>query len=434
MPPRAPSPCRRPARPARQQGTRPSRAGPPCGGGRRRRASGARGRQRPGHGGRAPRGPAAERRHAELVALLQAPRTHALVETDRDRGRRRVAVAVDVHVDLLRRPREPLAYGLDDAKVRLVRDEEVDLVGGPARGLHAAERGLAHAAHREGVELLSLHADEMLARRHGVLARRVARDPGGHLEHLAQLAVAVHVHRVEPGPGLAGLQHRRAGPIAEQHARVAVGVVHDARQRLDAHDQYRVGEARADEPARAPGARHAPGPTGAQTPPTSTVWAAGEPMSPRASPVPNTNPVQAANMSYAAARVAPSFCCSVHAHEGRMRSGVVVARMMWSTSRASTPAISSARWQAINARSLEACPVDAIRRSRMPVRSTIHSSEVSTSFARSAFVSTRSGTYMPVPVIVAPRIPSGRRIMIGLDLLANVFVDAALHERGQGVD
>src|ERR1044071_4284017 len=170
------------------------------------------------------------------------------------------------------------------------------------------------------------------------------------------------------------------------------------------------------------------------TPTTSTVSARLEPMSPRASPVPNTNPVQAANMSYAAARVAPSFCCSVHAHEGRMRSGVVVARMMWSTSRASTPAISSARWQAINARSLEACPVAAIRRSRMPVRSTIHSSEVSTSFARSAFVSSRSGTYMPVPVIVAPRIPSGRRIMIGLDLLANVFVDAALHERGQGVD
>src|SRR5260221_2043752 len=170
------------------------------------------------------------------------------------------------------------------------------------------------------------------------------------------------------------------------------------------------------------------------TPTISTVSARPEPMSPRASPVPNTNPVQAANTSYAAARVAPSFCCSVHAHEGRIRSGVVVARMMWSTSEASTPAISSARWQAINARSLEACPVAAIRRSRMRVRSTIHSSEVSTSFARSAFVSTRSGTYRPVPVIVAPRIPSGRRVMIGLDLLANVFVDAPLQERGQGVD
>src|SRR5215813_9808789 len=70
----------------------------------------------------------------------------------------------------------------------------------------------------------------------------------------------------------------------------------------------------------------------------------------------------------------------------------------------------------------------------MPVRSTIHSSEVSTSFVRSWFVSTRSGTYMPVPVIVVPRIMSGRRIMVRLDLLADVLVHALLDERGERVD
>src|SRR5262249_24999041 len=62
------------------------------------------------------------------------------------------------------------------------------------------------------------------------------------------------------------------------------------------------------------------------------------------------------------------------------------------------------------------------------------SSDVSTSFSRSRFDNTRSGTYMPVPVMVVPRMPSGRRVMVRLDLLADVLVDALLHERRERVD
>ena len=42
-----------------------------------------------------------------------------------------------------------------------------------------------------------------------------------------------------------------------------------------------------------------------------------------------------------------------------------------------------------------------MRRSRIPVRETIHSSDVSTSLARSSFVITRDGAYIPHPVITA---------------------------------
>src|SRR5262245_42165829 len=154
----------------------------------------------------------------------------------------------------------------------------------------------------------------------------------------------------------------------------------------------------------------------------------------RAIESPNTKPVQAANMSKATARVAPSFCWSVQAQEGRMRSGVVVATRMQSTWSAVSPAASSARWQATSARSDDACSGAAIRRSRIPVRSTIHSSEVSTMRSRSALVSRFSGTYIPVPVIVAPRIASGCGVMVRLDLLANVLVHSLLHERGHGAD
>src|SRR5688500_7449206 len=72
----------------------------------------------------------------------------------------------------------------------------------------------------------------------------------------------------------------------------------------------------------------------------------------------------------------------------------------------------------------------AIRRSRMPVRLTIHSSEVSTSFERSSFVSTRDGAYIPQPVIRA-------FVVIGV-LLRSSRVDLeqrllAFHE-GSGLD
>ena len=51
------------------------------------------------------------------------------------------------------------------------------------------------------------------------------------------------------------------------------------------------------------------------------------------------------------------------------------------------------------ARSDIASPSAAMRRSLIPVRAVIHSSDVSTIFASSSFVTTRSGTWQPSPVI-----------------------------------
>src|SRR5262245_24126131 len=97
-------------------------------------------------------------------------------------------------------------------------------------------------------------------------------------------------------------------------------------------------------------------------------------------------------------------------------------------------AASSARSAAATARSDEACSGAAIRRSRIPVRSRIHSSLVSTMRSKSALVSTRSGTYIPVPAMVAPRMASGRADVVGKDLLPNVLVHALVDETGQRAD
>src|ERR1017187_7607946 len=77
----------------------------------------------------------------------------------------------------------------------------------------------------------------------------------------------------------------------------------------------------------------------------------------------------------------------------------MVAQMIKSISSSLTLACSIARRAASTARSDVHCQSAAMRRSLMPERDTIHSSVVSTSFSRSAFVSMRSGTYEPVPTM-----------------------------------
>jgi hypothetical protein len=76
---------------------------------------------------------------------------------------------------------------------------------------------------------------------------------------------------------------------------------------------------------------------------------------------------------------------------GNTRSGVDVAKMMRSMSVGAMPAAAIARQAACSARSQVVSPGEAMCRCRIPVRSVIHASDVSTIFSRSALVSTRSG-------------------------------------------
>ena len=111
------------------------------------------------------------------------------------------------------------------------------------------------------------------------------------------------------------------------------------------------------------------------------------------------NPVQPADRSYAAASTAPSWSARIAAVDGNAMSGVTVATISRSIPLPSTPACSMASRLAGSARSDSASSFEAIRRSRMPVRSRIHSSVVSTYCLRSSFVTTWSGTLQPRPVI-----------------------------------
>ena len=111
------------------------------------------------------------------------------------------------------------------------------------------------------------------------------------------------------------------------------------------------------------------------------------------------NPEQAAPTSNAGIGRQPSAAWTRQAVDGHIRSGVTVAQTIRSTSRGSAPAASSARRAASVPRVAVVSATPANRRSRMPVRVRIHSSEVSIVSVNSSLSTTRSGTQLPVPAV-----------------------------------
>ena len=102
-------------------------------------------------------------------------------------------------------------------------------------------------------------------------------------------------------------------------------------------------------------------------------------------------PEQAALTSMAPQSGRPSRACNRHAVLGNTRSGDVVPTINSPMSCGLTPAACIARCAATSAISPLVSSSRAIRRSLIPVRSRIHSSEVSSIFSRSALVTTFSG-------------------------------------------
>ena len=167
--------------------------------------------------------------------------------------------------------------------------------------------------------------------------------------------------RIAPSSAVRGRDHHRAGAVAEQHAGRAVLVVDDARHHVGADDQrvivraarhdlagrrQRIGERRAGRAqVEAPGA-------------------------PRADLV--LDEAGGARKHHVRRDRADDDDADVVGGEPRVAERLARA--------ASLP------------RSDVATPGSTMCRSRMPVRCRIHSSVVSTSFSRSALVSTRGGT------------------------------------------
>src|SRR5688572_604110 len=197
---------------------------------------------------RAPHEPRSERRQQHEVAVRDPPGARALVERDRDRGRRRVAEAFDVLVDLRSRNLQLLPDGVDDPLVRLVRDEEGDLLVREALLGEQLGRDVGHRLHGDLERLVPLHLDvRELLRELGRVVRRTVRAAARHADEVGVVAVRLHDASEDAVVALRRLEDDGAGAVAEEDARRAVGPVHDAREDLSADDEDVLRLARLDE-------------------------------------------------------------------------------------------------------------------------------------------------------------------------------------------
>src|SRR3954454_9278311 len=168
----------------------------------------------------------------------------------------------------------------------------------------------------------------------------------------------------------------------------------------------------------------------------ASTWAAASESADR-------KPVQAAPTSIAPARSAPRSSATSGAALGSSSSAPTVATSTRSTSDAATPARSSAARPAAVARSWSRSPSDTCRRSRTPVRWTIHCSVTPAFSATVALVTTLSGTAIATDAIAAGRVArpalAGMRSRTGLRIgrlqvqrgLRLDAVERLAHEAGQ---
>src|SRR6187402_395086 len=105
----------------------------------------------------APRDAVAERAHQHGVPALDTPVAQALVESDRYRRARGVAVALDVEHEAVERDAETQRHLRDDSKVRLVGHHPSDVARRELRAFEGGARSLGQILHGDLEDVLTDH-------------------------------------------------------------------------------------------------------------------------------------------------------------------------------------------------------------------------------------------------------------------------------------
>src|SRR5713226_6597658 len=127
----------------------------------------------PGHDARAPHEAGPEGGQADAVAGVQRAVALGLPQSQRDRGRRGVRDVIDVEGDALARQAELVGRRLDDPRVGLMGDEQVEIGRGQVAPVQRRLRRLDHPADGVAVDLAALHPYQPLV---GVGVEQVAVD------------------------------------------------------------------------------------------------------------------------------------------------------------------------------------------------------------------------------------------------------------------
>ena len=189
------------------------------------------------HDSRRPGHPGAKGDKEQLVGGDNTPAGQVLRQRQRDRGGRGVGKAVDVDDELVHGQLHIPGCRLDNAHVRLVRNDVGDFV-------HAqpgvAERLAARWTHHLGGKLedfRSVHAQVMAAFRQHIGTERAGRTARRHNDVMPISTVGAKHEAQHPAGFIRGLHDNSPRGIAEQHTDRPVSPVYEAAEDFHPHHQ-----------------------------------------------------------------------------------------------------------------------------------------------------------------------------------------------------
>ena len=157
-----------------------------------------------------------------------------LVQGDRNRRCGSVRDAIEVGDHTIGSHVETADQGIDDADVRLVRDDPIDVLQAELGGAQSLKRRPFH--HGSGVPEDSrpfhLHEVPVLGDRLRACGR--SRAAAGHVKEEGLLSVAVEGNAQHPLVAITRLEEGRPGSIPEQNAGLSIGPIGDAGECLGA--------------------------------------------------------------------------------------------------------------------------------------------------------------------------------------------------------
>jgi len=141
-----------------------------------------------------------------MIARLQPFLFDRLTEGDGDRSSRGIAVLLHVNEDPFDRKPQFLGRGEDDPQIRLVGNEEVDIIGGQFGGADRFLGGFTHDAGGETKDFSPPHLHEVKPTGHRIQARRLTTPSGGHYKELTPGSIGSQDEGEQPSRGIAGLE------------------------------------------------------------------------------------------------------------------------------------------------------------------------------------------------------------------------------------
>ncbi len=133
---------------------------------------------------------------------------------------------------------EVLRRGVDDAAIRLMRNQPRDVARRHARALERDVRRLDHLGHGEAEHFAAVHHDFVALRLDVLGAHRRRGGPADFDVEILRFGSVRAEFRAEERVDNARLEHDRARTVTEKHRGGAVLVIHDARKLFGADEQH----------------------------------------------------------------------------------------------------------------------------------------------------------------------------------------------------